>query len=66
MEKLDNKTKHLAGNTFLLYVLTFSNYFIGILLFPYISRTLSIEGFGLVGYSMAYVLIFQVIVEFGL
>lgn len=65
MEKLDNKTKHLAGNTFLLYVLTFSNYFIGILLFPYISRTLSIEGFGLVGYSMAYVLIFQVIVEFG-
>ena len=37
----------------------------GLLLFPYISRVLSVEGFGLVGFSMAYVLIFQVIVEFG-
>lgn len=58
-------TKRIAKNTFFLYLLTFSNYFTGLLLFPYISRVLSIEGFGLVGFSMSYVLIFQVIVEFG-
>ena len=52
-------------NTFLLYLLTFSNYFVGLLLFPYISRVLSIEGFGLVGFSMAYAMVFQIIVEFG-
>lgn len=65
MKKISHKSRHLAKNTLLLYVLTFSNYFIGLLLFPYISRVLSVEGFGLVGFSMAYVLIFQVIVEFG-
>lgn len=52
-------------NAALLYILTFSNYFIGLLMFPYISRTLSVEGFGLIGFSMSYVLAFQVIVEFG-
>lgn len=60
-----NIPERIFKNTFLLYVLTFSNYFIGLLLFPYISRVLSVEGFGLVGFSMAYVMIFQVIVEFG-
>lgn len=58
-------SNQLFKNTAFLYALTFSNYFIGLLLFPYISRVLSVEGFGLVGFSMAYVLIFQVIVEFG-
>ncbi|TAH33711.1 hypothetical protein EYC58_00385 [Candidatus Saccharibacteria bacterium] len=55
----------VARNSLFLYALTFSNYFIGLLLFPYISRVLSIEGFGLIGFSMAYVLAFQVLVEFG-
>lgn len=58
-------TRRVAANSLLLFLLTFSNYFIGLLLFPYISRVLSIEGFGLIGFSMAYVIVFQVIVEFG-
>lgn len=57
--------KRIIKNSFFLYLLTFSNYFIGLLLYPYISRVLSVEIFGLVGFSMSYVLIFQVIVEFG-
>lgn len=65
MRKLSNKSSRLAKNALLLYVLTFSNYFLGLLLYPYLTRVLSIEGFGLVGFSMAYVLVFQVIVEFG-
>lgn len=64
--KIKNISKnHLVKNGFFLYILTFSNYFIGLLLFPYISRVLSVQGFGLVGFSMSYVLAFQVIVEFG-
>ena len=52
-------------NGVFLLVLTFSNYFIGLLLFPYISRVLSVEDFGLIGFSMSYAMMFQVIVEFG-
>lgn len=55
----------IAKNTFFLYILTFSNYFLGLMLFPYLSRVLSVEKFGLVGFSMSFVLIFQMIVEYG-
>lgn len=66
MEKNNNiAVVRVVKNTFFLYVLTFSRYFIGLLLFPYISRVLSVEGFGLIGFSMTYVLVFQVLVEFG-
>lgn len=58
-------SSRLMRNSFFLLLLTFSNYFIGLLLFPYISRVLSVEEFGLIGFSMAYAAIFQVIVEFG-
>ncbi|HAR1427713.1 oligosaccharide flippase family protein [Enterococcus faecium] len=55
----------IAKNTLFLYILTFSNYFLGLMLFPYLSRVLSVEKFGLVGFSMSFVLIFQMIVEYG-
>lgn len=55
----------IAKNSFFLYVLTFANYIIGLLLFPFISRILSVEGFGLVGFAMTFAMIFQSIVDFG-
>lgn len=55
----------IASNTLFLYILTFSNYFLGLLLFPYLSRVLSVGKFGLVGFSMSFVLVFQMIVEYG-
>ncbi len=55
----------IAKNTLFLYILTFSNYFLGLMLFPYLSRVLGVEKFGLVGFSMSFVLIFQMIVEYG-
>ena len=58
-------TRRIGKNTVFLYALTFSNYFVGLLLFPYIARVLSIEGFGLVGFGMVYAMVFQSIVEFG-
>lgn len=65
MKKLSSTSGRLIKNTSFLFILTLSNYFLGLLIFPYIARVLSVEGFGLIGFSMAYVLIFQVIVEFG-
>lgn len=59
------RSNQVVNNGIFLSILTFSNYFIGLLMFPYISRVLSVEGFGLVGFSMSYATIFQVIVEFG-
>lgn len=55
----------ILKNSLFLYVLTFSNYFIGLLLFPYLSRVLSVEKFGLIGFLTSLCLIFQMIVEFG-
>ena len=65
MHSKKTNTNRLIMNTLYLYILTFSNYLIGLLLYPYLSRVLTIEGFGLVGFSMAYTLIYQLIVEFG-
>lgn len=55
----------IGKNSLYLLVLTISNYLIGLLVFPYISRVLSVENFGLVGFAMMSTLIFQSIVEYG-
>ena len=52
-------------NAIFLYGLTFSNYFIGLILFPYLSRTLSVETFGMIGFATSFCLFFQMIVEYG-
>lgn len=57
--------KRIANNALFLVLLTFSSYFLGLLLYPYLSRILSIENFGLFGFATSFVLIFQTIIEFG-
>lgn len=57
--------KRIASNSLFLVLLTFSSYFLGLLLYPYLSRVLSIENFGLFGFVTTFILIFQVIIEFG-
>lgn len=57
--------RRIASNAGYLAALTLSNYALGLLVFPYLSRVLSVEAFGVFGFAMSYVLIFQVIVEFG-
>jgi O-antigen/teichoic acid export membrane protein len=58
-------TRRIAKNSFFLLILTLSNYFIGLLLFPYISRVLSISNFGIIGFAMSYAMFYQSIVEYG-
>lgn len=57
--------KTVVKNALFLYGLTFSNYFIGLLMFPYLSRVLSVGTFGVIGYATSVCTIFQMIVEYG-
>ncbi|MCL1879617.1 MAG: oligosaccharide flippase family protein [Actinomycetia bacterium] len=57
--------KRVAKNSIFLYILTFSNYLLGLLLYPYLSRTLSVSYFGLFGFSMVFATIIQVVIEYG-
>lgn len=55
----------IAKNALSLYGLTFSNYFIGLLMFPYLSRVLSVGAFGFIGYVTSLCVVFQMIIEYG-
>lgn len=57
--------KTVIKNAFFLYGLTFSNYFIGLLMFPYLSRVLSVGTFGVIGYATSLCTVFQMVVEYG-
>ena len=52
-------------NALSLYGLTFSNYFIGLLMFPYLSRVLSVGAFGVIGYATSLCTVFQMAIEYG-
>lgn len=46
-------------NALFLYALTFSNYLIGLFLLPYLSRVLSVEKFGVIGFATSFCLVFD-------
>lgn len=55
----------IAKNSLFLYILTLSNYFIGLLLFPFLSRQLSVQGFGSFSYGLMLGSFFQALVDYG-
>ena len=62
----NNKShSRIFKNALFLYALTFSNYLIGLLLLPYLSRVLSVEKFGVIGFATSFCLVFQMVVEYG-
>ena len=52
-------------NTLMLYLLTFSNYFLGLIVAPYETRVLGTEGYGLLGAATAVMVYFQLVIDFG-
>ena len=64
---MTNNKSHsrIFKNALFLYALTFSNYLIGLLLLPYLSRVLSVEKFGVIGFATSFCLVFQMVVEYG-
>ncbi|WP_302694703.1 oligosaccharide flippase family protein [uncultured Bifidobacterium sp.] len=66
MKATNNKShSRIFKNALFLYALTFSNYLIGLLLLPYLSRVLSVEKFGVIGFATSFCLVFQMVVEYG-
>lgn len=55
----------LMKNTLMLYILTFSNYFLGLIVAPYETRVLGAEVYGLLGAATAVMVYFQLIIDFG-
>ena len=59
------KTGKLIKNTFMLYILTFSNYFFSFITVPYQTRILGPEYYGKIGFALAFVTYFQLFMDFG-
>ena len=55
----------LAWNTLMLYLLTFSNYFLSLLVVPYETRILQEAGYGELGVAMKIMVYFQLFIDFG-
>lgn len=55
----------LAKNTFMLYLLTFSSYFFGLVTVPYLTRVLGPGVYGKIGVAFAFATFMQLIFDFG-
>lgn len=55
----------LIQNTLMLYLLTFSNYFLGLIVAPYETRVLGTQGYGILGAATAVMVYFQLVIDFG-
>lgn len=60
-----SKTGVLLQNTVMLYILTFSNYFLSFIIGTYQSRVLKPAVFGVLGTANAIMIYFQLIIDFG-
>ena len=63
--KVDKRKKKLFSNTIFLYLLVFSNYFFSLITVPYQTRVLGPEIYGKLGWAMATMAYFAIVVEFG-
>ena len=57
--------KRLAANTIMLFVLTMSNYVFGFITVPYQTRVLGPDLYGIMGFAMATMGYFQVVLDYG-
>ncbi|MBC2326535.1 oligosaccharide flippase family protein [Listeria booriae] len=61
----DTKKQRLLQNTIFLYLLTFSGYFFSLITVPYQTRILGPEFYGKVGFAVAMMTYFRLIIDFG-
>lgn len=55
----------LLENTIMLYIMTFSNYFFALITVPYQTRIFGPEIYGTLGFAQAFVIYFQMLIDFG-
>ncbi|MGI2294937.1 oligosaccharide flippase family protein [Paenibacillus sp. GXUN7292] len=65
MSKGQSKKKVLLQNTLMLYILVFSSYFLSFITVPYQTRILGPDYYGRVGFALAFMTYFQLIIDFG-
>jgi polysaccharide transporter, PST family len=63
--KLKGKKTVLLKNTVMLYILKFSSYFFSFVTVPYQTRVLGPEYFGKLGFALAFMVYFQLLIDFG-
>lgn len=61
----ENGRRSLLKNTTMLYILTFSNYFLGLVTVPYLTRVLGPSVYGNVGVGQAFSTYIQLFLDFG-
>lgn len=61
----DKKVKRLFSNTIMLYILQISGYLFPLITFPYLTRVLGANNYGIVIFTNAIILYFQMFVDFG-
>ncbi len=64
-EKKKKELKTLFSNTFMLYIMQVSAYIFPLLTFPYLTRVLGPEKYGLMNVANAIIVYFQLFVDFG-
>lgn len=60
-----NKRKTVAINIFMLYLMNFSQLLLPLLTLPYLTRVLSVDGYGVVSYVKSIMIYVTLIIEFG-
>lgn len=60
-----NKKKTVAVNIFMLYLMNFSQLLLPLLTLPYLTRVLSVDGYGVVSYVKSIMVYTTLIIEFG-
>ncbi|MFJ8512850.1 oligosaccharide flippase family protein [Lysinibacillus xylanilyticus] len=59
------KYKRFLNNTFMQYIMTFAQYLFPLITFPYLTRVLEPEMYGIVTYLTATITFFQIFVDYG-
>lgn len=64
-DRLNTKKGVLLKNTVMLYILQFSTYILSFIVVPYETRVLGPEAYGLLGVATAFMVYFQLVIDFG-
>lgn len=61
----DKQLKNLISNTVMLYIMQISGYIFPLFTFPYLTRVLNVEYYGMITFITATMVYFQMIIDFG-
>lgn len=63
--KITKETKKLAFNTIMLYVMQVSSFIFPLITFPYLTRVLGADNYGIIVFTNAIMVYFQMLIDYG-